>query len=79
MKVVGALVTGGICTYLQSSLKLQGHIALMVGMTLYIALSEGIAVITKIDRNRTIKIGIGAFLFLWILVWTLLNTLILLG
>ncbi|MBN2334039.1 hypothetical protein JXL21_00670 [Candidatus Bathyarchaeota archaeon] len=75
IKVVGALVTGGVCTYLQRSLGLQGHIALMAGTTLYIALSEGLAMITKVDRNRTIKIGIGAFLFLWILVWVLLNTL----
>ena len=46
----------------------------MVGVSLYIAYSEALAIVFKVDRNRTIKIAIGAFLFLWILVWTLLNT-----
>jgi len=47
----------------------------MTGLTLYIALSEGLAVVTDIERDRTLKIGIGAFIFLWMLSWTLLNTL----
>lgn len=74
VKAALGLVTGVICFYVQSALALQGQIALMVGVTLYIAYSEALAVLFKEDRNRTIKIALGAFLFLWILVWTLLNT-----
>jgi len=51
----------------------------MAGLTLYIALSEGLAIITDVERDRTLKIGIGAFIFLWMLSWTLLNTLYVLG
>ncbi len=68
------LVTGVICYYVQSILVLQGQIALMVGITLYIAYSEVLAMVLKVDRNRTIKIAMGAFLFLWIFMWTLLHT-----
>ena len=68
-----------MCFYLNRYLGLQEHITLMTGLTLYIALSEGLAVITEIERDRTLKIGIGAFIFLWMLAWTLLNTLYMLG
>lgn len=75
IKAGGALVTGALCMYLNSILGLQEHLTLMAGVSVYVALSEGLAVLTGIDRNRTIKIGIGAFLFLWLFAWTLLHTL----
>ncbi|RLI00768.1 hypothetical protein DRO31_08025, partial [Candidatus Bathyarchaeota archaeon] len=56
------------------SIGMQGQLAFMIGATLFIAYSEALAILVKVDRNRTIKIGLGAFLFLWILTWTLLNT-----
>lgn len=68
-------ITGLICFYVQTSLDIHGQIALMLGTTLYIAFSEAAAMIFKVDRNRTIKIALGAFLFTWIFTWTLLNTL----
>ncbi len=74
-KAALGLVTGLVCYYVQSAFDIQGQIALMVGTTLYIAFSEATAMIYKVDRNRTIKIAIGAFLFIWIFTWTLLNTL----
>lgn len=74
IKAALGLLTGVICYYIQSSLEIQNQIALMVGVTLYIAYSEVLAIVFKVDRNRTIKISLGAFLFLWVMVWTLLNT-----
>ena len=74
VKAVLGLVTGVICYYIQSILEMQGQITLMVGVTLFIAYSEALAIVFKVDRNRTIRIAIGAFLFLWIFSWTLLNT-----
>ncbi len=68
------LVTGLITFYIQSGLGLQGELALMSGTVLYIAYSEVAAKLFDDDRDRTIKIGMGAFLFLWMLFWTLLNT-----
>ena len=74
-KAVLGLITGLICFYAQSILEVQSQIVLMTGITIYILISEAVAIIFKIDRNRTIKIAIGAFLFIWIFTWTLLNTL----
>ena len=68
-----------MCFCLNRYLGLQEHITLMAGLTLYIALSEGLAVVTEIERDRTLKIGIGVFIFLWMIAWTLLNTLYVLG
>ncbi|MFC1802628.1 hypothetical protein ACFL0D_01550 [Thermoproteota archaeon] len=67
-------ITGVLCYYVQSIFQLQGQIALMLGATLYIAYSEALAMVFKTDRNRTIRIALGAFLFLWMLSWTLFNT-----
>jgi hypothetical protein len=74
-KALLAVLTGLICFYAQSIFNLLGQSALMVGITLYIAFSEAVSVAYKIERNRTIKIAIGAFLFIWMFTWTLLNTL----
>ena len=74
VKAVLGLVTGIICYYIQSIVELQGQIALMVGVTLFIVYSEALAMVFKVDRNRTIRIAMGAFLFLWIFSWTLLHT-----
>jgi hypothetical protein len=79
LKTVGAVLTGGVCMYLEAFIGLEEGLTVLVGIAIYIALSEVLAILTKVDRNRTLRIGIGAFLFLWILVWTLLNTLFLIG
>lgn len=75
-KAVLALVTGGICIFLQESLGLQETIIVMAAFTIYAAVSETLAAVTKIDRNRTLKIGLWVFLLLWVFSWTLLNTLV---
>jgi hypothetical protein len=74
IKALLGLVTGYITFFIQSKLSFQGEIALMVGISLYIAYSEVASMVFKIDRDRTIRIAMGAFLFLWMLSWTLLNT-----
>jgi hypothetical protein len=74
IKAALGLTTGVLCYYIQTIFQLQGQMTLMVGATLYIAYSEALAIFFNVDRNRTIKIALGAFLFLWMLNWTLLNT-----
>ena len=74
IKALLGLATGFITFYINSSMGFQGEIALMVGTVLYIVYSEAAAKMFNVDRDRTIKIGMGAFLFLWMLSWTLLNT-----
>jgi hypothetical protein len=79
IKVVGAVLAGGVCMYLKSIVGLEEGLTVLIGVAIYIGLSEVLAVLTKVDRNRTIRIGIGAFLFIWIFVWTILNTLYIIG
>lgn len=74
IKALLAIFTGFVTFYVQTKLGFQGEIALMAGITLYIAYSEAASMLLKVDRDRTIKIAMGAFLFLWLLTWTLLNT-----
>lgn len=74
IKALLGLATGFITFYVQSGLGIQGKLALMTGTVLYIGYSEVAAKLFDIERDRTIKIGMGAFLFLWMLTWTLLNT-----
>jgi len=74
VKALLGLVTGLITFYINTGLGLQGQLALMSGTVLYIGYSEVAAKLFAVDRDRTIKIGMGAFLFLWMLTWTLLNT-----
>ncbi len=74
IKALLGIATGFVTFYIKSKLGFQGEIALMAGISLYIAYSEAASMILKVDRDRTIKIAMGAFLFLWMLSWTLLNT-----
>ena len=74
IKALLGIATGYVTFYIQSKLGFQGEIALMAGISLYIAYSEVASMVLKVDRERTIKIAMGAFLFLWLLSWTLLNT-----
>ncbi len=74
LKALLGIATGFVTFYIQTKMGFQGEIALMAGISLYIAYSEVAAMIFKVDRDRTIKISIGAFTFLWMLSWTLLNT-----
>ena len=74
IKALLGIATGYVTFYIQSKLGFQGEIALMAGISLYIAYSEVASMVLKVDRDRTIKIAMGAFLFLWLLSWTLLNT-----
>ena len=79
IKAASAVVVGIICTALQHYASLDGSIVFTIGSILYIVFSEVLAMVLKFDRNRSIRVGIGAFIFLWILTWTLLNTIILSG
>ena len=79
IKAAGAVLAGGVCMYLRSVAGLQEGLTILVGIAIYLALSEALAVFTGVDRNRTIRIGVGAYLFIWIFVWTILNTFYILG
>jgi len=71
-----AVLTGVLCMYLNNYIGVLDTVTVMIGVSIYFAASEALSILRKYDRNRTIRIGIGAFLFLWIFTWTLLNTIV---
>lgn len=76
MKVGCAIIVAILTTILKSYLGFEGTVAFMIGGTMYIMLSEVLAILMKMDRAKTLKIGIGAFAFIWVVFWTLLNTIL---
>ena len=48
----------------------------MFGAIIYVVISEIMARVFKIDNARSLKIGIGAFFFSWVMVWVLLHTIL---
>lgn len=76
MKVGCAIIVAIITTILKSYLGFDGTVAFMLGGTIYIMFSEVLAIFMKMDRAKTLKIGIGAFIFIWVVFWTLLNTIL---
>lgn len=75
IKAGGGVLTGVVSHYLLTQMGLQDYFVLMIGLSLFASISEGLSISTKIERDRSLKIGMGAFLFLWLISWTLLNSL----
>jgi hypothetical protein len=76
IKAAMAIITGLICMVANTYLGVHNTVTLMLGIAIYFAISEVMSIVKNINRNRTMRIGMGVFLFLWIFSWTLLNTLI---
>lgn len=79
IKAASAILVGLTCTALQHYYGLDGAVVFSIGSIIYILFSEVLAIVMKFDRNRAIRVGIGAFIFLWMLTWTLFNTILLTG
>ena len=75
IKLVGALVLAVISYILQVYLHVEGTLIFMTGTVVYITLSQVMSNMNNMDRNRSLKIGIGAFFFTWMTVWVLLYSL----
>jgi len=60
------------------SLVLQGYLGgastFLMGVIVYIFLSNVISKVMGVDTYRGLKIGVGAYFFTWLTVWILLNT-----
>jgi len=71
----GFAVLAGIFSYsIQNYLNLDGSIVFMLGALVFLAFSDLLSAILKLERNHALKIGIGAYLFTWIITWTILYT-----
>ncbi len=76
IKAVLAIVTGALTMISNTYIGVHDTISVLIGIAIFFAISEIMSMVKNIDRNRTMRIGIGAFLFLWIFSWTLFNTLV---
>jgi hypothetical protein len=46
----------------------------MLGTLLYLSSSDLLSGYLKLDRGHGLKVGVGAYIFIWVMVWTLLYT-----
>jgi hypothetical protein len=46
----------------------------MLGTLLYLASSDLLSGFFKLDRGHGLKIGVGAYIFIWVMIWTLFYT-----
>jgi hypothetical protein len=51
-----------------------GTTAFMLGVLIYVAMSDLLARRNGMDQMRGLKIGVGVYLFTWVALWTLLYT-----
>lgn len=76
MKVATAVFLSIICITLQTFLNLDGILVFGLGVMIYLAISDLLSVRMNFERQRGLKIGVGAFIFTWLTLWTLLYTII---
>jgi len=69
-----ALIAAILCFTLQVYVKIDGTLVFMLGTLLYLASSDLLSGYLKLDRGHGLKVGVGAYIFVWIMVWTLLYT-----
>ena len=74
IKAAVAVLTGALSMLVNNYVE-TNTVGVIVGVAVFFAVSEVMSIVKNIDRNRAIRIGIGAFLFLWIFSWTLFNSL----
>jgi len=69
-----ALIAAVICFILQVYIKIDGTLVFMLGTLLYLASSDLLSGHFNLDRGHGLKVGVGAYIFIWVMVWTLLYT-----
>ncbi|MCW4035645.1 MAG: hypothetical protein NWE75_00470 [Candidatus Bathyarchaeota archaeon] len=73
-KIAAAVGVALLTVALQTFLNVSGLLAFMLGVLLYMGLSDVLANINGVDRTRGLKIGVGAYFFTWMMVWILMYT-----
>jgi len=74
IKVGLALVAAVLCVALQIFGHIEGTLVFMLGTLLYLASSDLLSGRLGLDRGHGLKVGVGAYVFIWIMLWTLLYT-----
>ena len=74
-KLAGAFAAAILCLAVQAYFNVPGTTAFMIGVLLYVVMSDLLARKNGKDPMRGLKIGMGVYLFTWVTVWALLYTL----
>lgn len=74
LKVVLAILVAFLMLLTQIYFDLSGLTSFSLGIIMYLAFSDILSSMNKIDRFRGLKIGVGAYFLTWLTVWILLYT-----
>ena len=75
-KLAAAVGVAIITLVLQVVFKLAGQSTFMIGVIIYLGLSDVLANMNGVERTRGLKIGGGAFFFTWITSWVFFYTIV---
>ena len=75
-KIAAAVGVAVLTLLIQSYLNLAGQTAFMIGVIIYLGLSDLLSNMNGIDRMRGLRIGVGAFFFTWMTTWVLFFTIV---
>ncbi len=69
-----AVIAALACYALQVYANIDGTLVFLLGVLLYLGVSDALSGYFKLDRNHALKVGVGAYIFIWVMIWTLLYT-----
>jgi hypothetical protein len=75
-KLAAAVGVAIITLVLQVFFNLAGQTTFMLGVIIYLGLSDLLSSMNGVERGRGLKIGVGAFFFTWITSWVFFFTII---
>lgn len=75
-KLAAAIGVAIITLVLQVVFNLTGQSTFMLGVIIYLGLSDVLSNLNGVERTRGLKIGVGAFFFTWITSWVFFYTLV---
>lgn len=73
-KLAAAVGVAIITSLVQLYFNVSGSVAFMLGVLLYMGISDLLSNLNGVDRMRGLKIGVGAYTFTWLTTWVLLYT-----
>jgi len=53
-----------------------GSLAFVLGLLIYMVLSDLLSRMNGVERSRGLKIGVGIYFFTWVVMWVLLYTVV---
>ena len=74
--MAGAVGVAIITLIMQLYFNLMGNTAFMLGVLMYLGISDILSSMNGVERIRGLRIGVGVFLFTWVTTWALLYTVV---